>query len=97
MKTLEKISLFWDVDQASLDLDKHQSFVVGRILEKGDIDDIVWASSYYGHKFVKEIFQKKINTLDLKSNNFWCLYFNLNKSECIRKQSIQKQSPFWQR
>jgi len=97
MKTLEKINLFWDIDQNKLDPNRHGAFVVGRILEKGDVEDIKWAIDFYGREFVREVFQKNAGKLDLKSNNFWCLYFNLNKSECIRKQSTKEQSPFWQR
>ena len=97
METLKKTNLFWDVDQNGLDPDKHGIFIVKRILEKGDIDDIGWAMKSYGREFVVDVFQKNIGKFNVKSNNFWCLYFNLDKSQCILKQSTKKQSPFWQR
>jgi len=97
METLKKMNLFWDVDRDGLDPDKHGIFIIKRILEKGDIDDISWAMKSYGRKFVMDVFQKNIGKFDVKSDNFWCLYFNLDKSQCIRKQSTKKQSPFWQR
>lgn len=97
METLRKINLFWDIDQSKLDPDKYGSFVVRRILEKGDLDDLKWAVQFYGRDFVAGVFQKNFTKLDAKSSNFWCLYFNLNASQCIRKQSTKEQSPFWQR
>ena len=97
METLRKVSLFWDIDQNSLDPDKHGIFIVKRILEKGDVDDIEWAIQIYGKEFMQDIFQKNMAKLDSKSNNFWCFYFNLNASQCIQKQLTKKQSPFWQR
>jgi len=97
MQILEKINLFWDIDRNEIDPQVHGSFVVERILEKGDMEDIAWAVNFYGQEFVRNVFQKNSNKFDLKSNNFWCLYFNLNKTECTRKQSTRKQSPFWQR
>lgn len=35
-------SLFWDVDPGSLDLDEHRSFIVGRVLEHGTLDQVRW-------------------------------------------------------
>jgi hypothetical protein len=97
METLKKISLFWDIDQEKLDPEKYGGFVVRRILEKGDLEDIRWAESFYGKDFLAGVFEKNFEKFDLKSSNFWCLYFNLNKSQCIPKQSTKEQSPFWQR
>ena len=97
MKTLEKMNLFWDVNQRELDPYKHGIFIIRRILEKGDVDDIDWAIGRYGKGFFEAVFQKNMDKLDSKSNNFWCLYFNLNKTQCIQKQSTKERSPFWKR
>ena len=97
METLKKANLFWDIDQESLDPKRYGVFIVKRILEKGDVDDIRWAVELYGEGFVKDVFQKNIAKFDARSNNFWRLYFNINKSQCIQKQSAKKRSPFWQR
>lgn len=97
METLKKLNLFWDVNQDELNPDKHGIFIVKRILEKGNLDDIGWAMKLYGREFVADVFQKNIGKFDSRSGNFWRLYFNLNKSQCILKQSVKKQSPFWQR
>ena len=31
--------LFWDIDPAALDLDRHRKYVVARVLEYGTLDD----------------------------------------------------------
>ncbi|HCP09039.1 MAG TPA: hypothetical protein DIT25_04570 [Candidatus Moranbacteria bacterium] len=97
METLKKPNLFWDIDRDKLDPASHGDFIVKRILERGDIEDFKWAVDQYGRDFVAEVFSKNSEKFDLKSNNFWCFYFNLDKSKCIRKQSTKKQSPFWRR
>ncbi|MEI7426073.1 MAG: hypothetical protein WCK16_04095 [Candidatus Moraniibacteriota bacterium] len=97
METLRKNNLFWDIDQEKLDPKKYGIFVAKRILEKGNTDDLDWALQFYGQDFMVDVFQKNSDKFDSKSNNFWYLYFNLNKSECIQKQLTKKQSPFWLR
>lgn len=93
METLKNQSLFWDVNLAELDEKKHQNFIMQRILEKGNEEDLSWALTVYGGNSLKEIFLKKNDKLDLKSRNFWSFYFNVDKEKCIRNQSTKK--PAW--
>jgi len=97
MKTLEKQSLFWDVDIEKIDPDAHKFFIARRIFEKGDLDDLRWAVDFYGRKSLRDIFLKEADKIDVKSGNFWCLYFNIDKKECTRKQSTKKHIAFWRR
>ena len=97
MKTLQKQQLFWDVDLKEIDPVKHRDFIIERILERGDEDDFKWVLDFYGTEAIKKVFLEKIENLDPRSQNFWCLYFNLNPSECIPKPSMKKQSAFSQR
>jgi hypothetical protein len=76
VKTLEKKCLFWDVNLKQLSPQKHRQFIIERILAFGDIEDFNWALSYYGYEGLKQGFLKS-KTLDLKSQNFWCLYFGV--------------------
>jgi len=48
MKTLEKKSLFWDVGE--VDPEKNARFVIGRILNFGDLGDWQWAVERYGKR-----------------------------------------------
>jgi len=97
METLKKAHLFWDVDRKKIDPEKHRQFIVERILDRGDLDDFKWSEKYYGKKTMKEIFLKSAKKFNAKTRNFWCLLFNLEKSQCTARQLTQKQSPFWRR
>ena len=96
MKTLKKQHLFWDVNLQEIDPQKNKRFIIERILSRGDLDDFHWASVYYDKELIKNVLINN-RTLDAKSQNFWCLYFNIDKSKCTRKQLIIKQSMFWRR
>ncbi len=96
MRTPFKTSLFWDVDLKNLDIKKHKRFIIERILEFGDPKDYEWAVARYGKKDIKQALVKS-RKLSKKSEHFWYFIFNINENQCIRKQSIKKQSMFWRR
>lgn len=96
MIILKKKNLFWDVSLKDLDPEENKKFIIERILLRGDLDDFRWAVNFYGKKDIKNIFLET-KKLDYKSQNFWCFYFNVDKSKCTRKQSVKKQSAFWKR
>jgi hypothetical protein len=98
MKTLEKQALFWDVNLAELDAQKHKNFIAKRILSMGDFDDLQWAIKAYSLEFLRNIFLKSATQLDAKSQNFWNIYFNLSAENiCTLKQSTNRQSMFLKR
>jgi len=90
---LKKIELFWDCDINSIEPIKNKKFIIERILSRGDVDDFNWALQFYGADTIQKIVLNN-KTLDLKSQNLWCRYFNINNNLCTRKQSMRKQSPF---
>ncbi len=46
VKSLSK-SLFWDVDLDTIDVVKHRRFIIQRVLERGMMDDMRAAFSFY--------------------------------------------------
>ena len=46
--------IFWDVNFEALDYDKKASFVIERVFERGDVDDIRQCRRYYGDEKVTE-------------------------------------------
>jgi len=89
-------SLFWDADPAKIDLEENAQYVIERVLELGDEKEVEWMKKRYDKQRIKEALLRS-RTLNDKSRNFWCLYFNLNLSQCTQKQLTRKQSPFWTR
>lgn len=94
MQTLKKVNLFWDVDYATLDVAKHRRFILERILTRGDIDDLAWARETYGDKELKDAVCSS-RSLDVRSLNFWQLYFSLSPTVCTPRSSQRTQSAFW--
>ena len=46
--------IFWDVDFDKLDYDGKASFVIERVFERGDVEDIRQCRRYYGDDKVKQ-------------------------------------------
>ncbi|MBP6392426.1 MAG: hypothetical protein KA352_16155 [Flavobacteriales bacterium] len=44
--------LFWDVDYDAMDHDAKASFVIERVFERGDVEDIRQCRRYYGDEHV---------------------------------------------
>jgi hypothetical protein len=47
--------IFWDVDFDKLDYDEKAAFVIERVFERGDVDDIRQSRRYYGDEKVTEV------------------------------------------
>ncbi len=45
--------IFWDVDYDRMDLDAKWRFVIERVFERGDVEDIRQCRRYYGHEKVR--------------------------------------------
>ena len=46
--------IFWDVNFEGLDYDKKSAFVIERVFERGDVDDIRQCRRYYGDEKVAQ-------------------------------------------
>lgn len=91
-------TLFWDVNFKDLDFEKHDKFIISRVLSYGDVDDFKKIKEKYGIKKIKRI-AKEVNLNNKKSLNFWSLIFNLplNKFKCSKKLLKKEPSAFWNR
>ena len=58
MNSLEKKSLFWDVDREKLSSDQDWYFIIERILEFGDIDDVLWMETVFSRDKIAETIKK---------------------------------------
>ena len=50
--------IFWDVDFEKLDYDKKASFIIERVFERGDVDDIRQCRRYYGDELISKTLTK---------------------------------------
>lgn len=47
--------IFWDVNFEALDYDKKASFIIERVFERGDVQDIRNCRRYYGDEQIKHV------------------------------------------
>ena len=74
----EMQSLFWDCDFASVRLDQHRSFIIRRILDRGDWDAITWLRRAIGDDAIRGWFlEKSGHGLDPRKLRFWGLILGL--------------------
>lgn len=77
---------FWDVDFNSLNFIEAKSFILKRLLDRGDMEALTWLRKYYTKEEIKELL---LNTRDLsqKTANFWADILKLDhrKVPCLQK------------
>ncbi len=49
-KPYDNKRIFWDVNAENLDFDKKASFIIERVFERGDVEDIRMCRRFYGDK-----------------------------------------------
>ena len=54
MKPVFERRIFWDVDYDKLDIDEKADFVIARVFERGDIEDIRHCRRYYGDEKISD-------------------------------------------
>ena len=54
-KPLFNKRIFWDVNFETMDYDKKAGFVIERVFERGDVEDIRQCRRYYGDERVTEV------------------------------------------
>lgn len=86
---------FWDVNPDTLDNNRHQQFIVERLLEYGDLDSIDWLNNNFPKSTITQVI-KTSKRISPKTGNYFAIYYNLPKDQvlCMRTRSIQKQNKF---
>lgn len=75
--------LFWDAEE--IDIEKHAGYIIGRILDYGDVKDIKNLRQIYTDDKIIEVVKKRRNLMP-QTAKFWALYFNIPLKEiaCLR-------------
>ena len=82
--------LFWDIDLAKLDWEKHKLLIVERVIERGSLKAFQLTEQYYGKQMMGET-TKSISFLNPRDMAFVNVYFEIPLSELkcyTKKQSI---------
>lgn len=69
--------LFWDVELAQLDVERHADYILGRVLERGRSEDVGWAMQTYGLPRLQQFFRERARPdLSARTLAFWRAFFS---------------------
>ncbi|MDR2556577.1 MAG: hypothetical protein LBC49_02555 [Bacteroidales bacterium] len=87
-------NLFWDVDVNDLDMEKHKSFIVARVLDYGTWDDWKKMKNYYGLEELGKISQN-LRSIFPESLSFISTVTNIPQEKFRCYTLLQSKSPHW--
>ena len=73
-------NLFWDADINTIDLKKHATYIIERVITRGLLKDFGKLITYYSKEEII-LALKKSKSLDPKSRKFCSWYFNIPLNE----------------
>jgi hypothetical protein len=87
-------NLFWDIDLAALDMEKHAPYIVERILDHGQMDDWRFIRRYYGLERLKAI-ALGIRSMSPKSLSFISTVTQTPEKQFRCYEQIHSKSQHW--
>jgi hypothetical protein len=73
-------SLFWDVPENNLDLDKNKRLILERVFTRGNIEEFRLVNMHYSKEVIRETV-KKIGSLDNKTLRFLSRVYQIKPDE----------------
>jgi hypothetical protein len=64
--------IFWDSDVSAIDIDQYKIYIIERILELGDVQEVKWMFARYSKDTIKEVLYT-CSDITTKSYQFWQL------------------------
>ncbi|MGH7492693.1 MAG: DUF6922 domain-containing protein [bacterium] len=87
---------FWEVLPENVDLEKNDYYIMGRVLEYGNLEAVRKLHRYYGEKRLRAFLQSTSSrVLSNKTMRFWQVVLNLSPSECEQISSIRGKHRLW--
>ena len=84
--------LFWDIDFANLNLEKHKRLIIERVLTLGNLEEFRQLLVIYKAEIIRQTIME-LGYLDPKTMNFVISYFEIDKNQLrcyTKKQSTQQ-------
>ena len=66
-------SLFWDVDPATIDPEKHARYIIERVLQSGDSNEIEWLFKFYLHQRIRQVLKRERVQVDKQARALSCI------------------------
>ena len=89
VKPIFEKRIFWDINFETLDYDAKANFVIERVFDRGDVQDIRHCRRYYGDKKVTEVL---LNAKFLRASRIYLASAIINKPLTDFKCYILRQS-----
>lgn len=87
-------NLFWDIDLADLDMERHAAYIVNRVLDHGTMNDWLFIKSYYSLERLREI-ALNIRSMERESLSFIATVTNTPKEEFRCYKLLQSTHTHW--
>jgi len=84
--------LFWDIDFANLNLEKHKRLIIERVLTLGNLEEFRQLLVIYKAEIIRQTIME-LGYLDPKTMNFVISFFEIDKNQLrcyTKKQSTQQ-------
>ena len=91
-------TLFWDVNFKKLDAQKSTQFIIGRVLDFGNLNEWKIIKEFYGLEKIRETARKHVFS-DTRNTHFWAMILNipLKNLKCTRNPSLKTPNAFLKR
>ncbi|MDP2838164.1 MAG: hypothetical protein Q8O53_02705 [Candidatus Moranbacteria bacterium] len=66
-------SLFWDTDSKKIDVEKNARYIIERVLDFGNDEEIRWLFRHYRRALLQEVLNGSRSGLHKKSKALWSL------------------------
>lgn len=66
-------ALFWDVDPETIDLEKNARYIIERVLDFGNQEEIAWTFKKYPREEIASVLRAPRSQVDPKSRALWDL------------------------
>lgn len=87
-------NLFWDIDMSDLDMEKHASFIVARVLDYGVMNDWLFIKSYYGLERLRDI-ALNVKSMQRESLSFISTITNTPQEKFRCYKLLQSKNTHW--
>ncbi len=92
----EKVQrLFWDVNKEDIDIKAHRAYIIRRIMDYGNMEDVKWMLNSYSSEDIVGVV-KKSRGLSHRSAWFWVHYFQIppEEVECLKTSFMKTQKKY---
>lgn len=69
--------IFWDSDVSAINIDQYKIYIIERILELGDIQEVKWMFDRFSNETIKKTLYS-CRDITERSSHFWKLLFGGN-------------------